>query len=112
METPQRRKTTRRVAHTDEKNIIHNIIRFCEEEKNQKRLLVPLERTTARVAQMVGKSEGTIKNIRKDFKRAEQTGEKVTTPRKKRKARKTISLDDFDKCIIRRKFLEYYEQKK
>jgi len=111
METPHKNKSPRRVSHSDEKRIIYKVIQFCDEEK-EKGLVIPLQRATARAAKAVGKSECTIKNIRRDFKNANKIGAKVITPRKIRAPRKRISFDEFDKCVVRRKFLEFYEQKK
>ena len=51
-------------------------------------------------------------NIRRDVEKAQSSREKVTTPRKQRKQRKTMQLDNFDQCLVRRKFLEFLEVKK
>jgi hypothetical protein len=39
METPQEKKTLRRVAHQRERMIIYNALQFCNEEKKKKGLL-------------------------------------------------------------------------
>lgn len=36
METPQEKKTLRRVAHQKERMIIYNVLQFCNEEKKNR----------------------------------------------------------------------------
>lgn len=64
-----------------------------------------------RTSRAVGKSVRTVRNIQNDFKRAAESGGKVSTPRKIRKSKQKMVFDDFNKSVVRMKFLEYYEAK-
>ena len=85
--------------------------KFCDTEKKNG-IIIPLQQANVRVTKAVGKSERTIRHIRKDFRIAEEIDTNIVTPRKVRKKQEVISLDDFDKCTVRWKFLEYHEIKK
>lgn len=77
-------KSPRRIVRSDGKRIIHNVLKFCIEEK-KKGLLIPLHKANERAAKAVGKCVRTVINIRKDCEEAERSGKNVTTPRKQRK---------------------------
>ncbi|PSN37862.1 hypothetical protein C0J52_21330 [Blattella germanica] len=104
MQVPEKRSVIH-VIHSKGKQIIYNVIKFCDEEKNGVEL--PLSQANARAAKAVGKCERTITNIRKDFKIAEETGKKLVSPRKARKQQERISLDDFDKYRRILRLVEY-----
>jgi hypothetical protein len=46
--------------HSKERNIIANVIKFCDEEAKQKYLSVPITMTTARAAKYCNASPKTI----------------------------------------------------
>lgn len=59
-----------------------------------------------------GISEKTVSTITKEGEVAASTSQKISTPRKKRKQEKKITLDDFDLCAIRNKIHEMYTVRK
>ncbi|PSN50614.1 hypothetical protein C0J52_17394 [Blattella germanica] len=94
MQVPEKRS----VIHSEGKQIINNVNKFCDEEKKNS-VEIPLSQANARAAKAVGKSERTITNIRKYFKITEETSKKIVTPRKAHKQQERICLDDFDQCV-------------
>jgi transposase len=99
------------VVHSEGREIISNIIEKCDEEKKRNSLTYPLNQATKRAAYYCSKSEGFIKNVRKERK-CNPEG-KLCTPGKKRKTREKRKLfcDDFDKCVVRNIVQEFYKNK-
>ncbi|PSN45028.1 hypothetical protein C0J52_23376 [Blattella germanica] len=79
MQVPEKRS----VIYSEGKQIVYNVIKFCDEEKKYG-VDIPMTQANVRAAKVVGKSERTITNICKDLKIAEETGKKIVTPRKTR----------------------------
>jgi hypothetical protein len=46
-----------RIAHSGEKRIIYNVLKFCNEEKKNRSLIISPERAVAMTANAAGKSE-------------------------------------------------------
>ncbi|CAH0395524.1 unnamed protein product [Bemisia tabaci] len=83
-------KRGKKVVHEQGREIIGNIIKFFEEEKQKKGLNVPLNQPLRRAAEATGISYSTIKRIKKEVQRCEATGTKLTTPGQFRRGRKSI----------------------
>ncbi|XP_049865311.1 uncharacterized protein LOC126378115 [Pectinophora gossypiella] len=92
------------------RELIFNIIQFCQREKSAKHTIIDLNKVTERVAAMSCLSRDTISKIKKEG----STNNGVwCTPGKKRKGRPNkVILDDFDKCVIRNKIREFYAVRK
>ncbi|XP_069675935.1 uncharacterized protein [Periplaneta americana] len=110
METPPR-KAPREKIRSQSRKLIYNVFKFCKEEKKNG-LVIPLKRAVERTAKSVGKSEKSVRNIAKECEKASLSGTQIVTPDKNRKRQKKCELDEFEKCVIRRTFLEYYAERR
>ncbi|KAJ4436099.1 hypothetical protein ANN_18726 [Periplaneta americana] len=104
------------IVHSEGREIIANIIEKCDEEKTRKHLLLSLPKSIERATMYAGVSYSTIKNIRKENKERKETNEdnRLKSPGKKRRviSRNTVSVDDFDKCVIRNVIQDFYVTEK
>lgn len=102
--------------HSEAREIIANIIEKCDEERVQKHLRIPLNKSTERAAEYTGVGYSTIKKIRKEHKiRKENSPDRLLkSPGKKRRiiSRNILHVDDFDKCVIRNTIQDFYIQEK
>ncbi|CAG9135016.1 unnamed protein product [Plutella xylostella] len=89
---------------SDARKVILDVYAFMQEEKRNKAPLIPFEKLEERVAAATGVSDRLVRKIVKEMKHAEETGEKISTPGKKRNKNRTkgrIEVDDFDLGVIR-----------
>ncbi|CAH2236691.1 uncharacterized protein LOC120627500 [Pararge aegeria] len=96
---------------------IIEVYAFCEREKTQKNLIIPLAQVRARVAAMTNVSEATVTRIlrqeRDNSSFCKPGPSRVPTPGKKRPNRAmNINLDQFDLCAIRHKIMSFYSVRK
>ncbi|KAJ4452159.1 hypothetical protein ANN_03677 [Periplaneta americana] len=98
------------VARTGERNIIQQVIAFCDEEKQTGQYLFPINQATKRAAAITCRSERLIKKIRREGVCAGD--EKLESPGKNRPREPLILVDDMDRCILRRKIQEFYTMQK
>jgi hypothetical protein len=87
------------------------VLKFCKEgnEKGSSRSFTKSDR---RVEKSVGRSVPTVRNVCRDCDVAERGGAKLSTSRKTQVRRRIRDVHDFDKCALRRIFLQYYEDNK
>lgn len=102
-----------KVVHSEGRNIIKNVILFCDEEAASNQYKYPVKQATKRVAALAGTSESTVKRIRREIVMLKDTEEtKLLSPGKKRKnslsRQTTDKIDDFDRCVIRRTINDFY----
>lgn len=97
------------------RGIILNVMRYFEQEKNNRGPLINVNQVVQRVADACDISPRTVKNIRKEGKAADKTeaGETIlVTPGKKRKKSKPVTgIDTFDADAIRRHVYAYFSRK-
>lgn len=94
-----------------ERQVIRNVIKQCDREKDAKSLTIPINKATKRAALYCNVSVCTIKNIRKEGK--DRPSETLGTPGKKRCAEKrTASVDNFDRRVILNIIHDFYVNKK
>ncbi|XP_038223331.1 uncharacterized protein LOC119840695 [Zerene cesonia] len=94
------------------REVILKIKRFCEAEKNNKSLLIPITNVRARVAAMTGVSEKTVSRITKEGNIATRTCSKIVTPGKCRPHPKKYNLHDYHVRLIRQKIQQFYTANK
>ncbi|RVE50547.1 hypothetical protein evm_004774 [Chilo suppressalis] len=102
----------RKVIRSAAREVILKVKQFCELEKKNNNVLIPLQNVQMRVAAMTGVSVKTVSRITKEGKTAMATSNKIVTPGKSRPQAKKIDLDDFDLCCIRQKIHFFYVVKK
>uniref|UniRef100_A0A1B6EAJ4 Uncharacterized protein n=1 Tax=Clastoptera arizonana TaxID=38151 RepID=A0A1B6EAJ4_9HEMI len=88
-------------VHSLGRELIQRIVECCDQEAQDKTLLVSINKATNRAAKYCKVSQRTIKRIRKEGKLT-TTGEKLSTPDKKRKRPDSLNavVDDFDRRVI------------
>ena len=105
--TPTRSRTP--VLHSREMELIYNINKYFSEEKACNGFIIPPSKAFARTAKATNVSEKTVQRI--CSKRTQTSPERpVFLSPRKRCAASVTSLDDFDKCAIRRTVLGFYER--
>jgi hypothetical protein len=96
--------------------IIANVIEKCYEESRQKLLLLPINKATERATMYTGKSRSSILRIRRKYweRNATNPTQLLKSPGKKRgkRSRNVVSVDDFDRCVIRSTIQDLYIQEK
>ncbi|RVE50789.1 hypothetical protein evm_004538 [Chilo suppressalis] len=95
----------RKVIRSAAREVILKVKQFCELEKKNNNVLIPLQNVQMRVAAMTGVFVKTVSRITKKGKTAMATSNKIVTPGKSRPQAKKIDLDDFDLCCIRQKII-------
>ncbi|XP_045451015.1 uncharacterized protein LOC123659896 [Melitaea cinxia] len=107
-----------KVVKSVKRQTILQVYAFCEKEKTENKLIIPLQQVRARVAAMTDVSESTVTRIlRQERESSSVSGvpgpSKVTTPGKTRPNRdKKIKIDDFDASAIRQKIMSFYAIRK
>ncbi|XP_045447431.1 uncharacterized protein LOC123655720 [Melitaea cinxia] len=107
-----------KVVKSVKRQTILQVYAFCEKEKTENKLIIPLQQVRARVAAMTDVSESTVTRIlRQERESSSVSGvpgpSKVTTPGKTRPNRdKKIKIDDFDASAIRQKIMSFYAVRK
>ncbi|CAG4995150.1 unnamed protein product [Parnassius apollo] len=91
------RKRCGKILHSDASDIVYNVIKYFDEEKNLKRYH-PLKYSAARAAMATNLSRATISKIKKEGQLAEQTNTKLRTPSKGRKGKNNtrVPMENFD----------------
>lgn len=112
MSPPKKNK----VIHREGREIISHVIEKCDEEAENNSFSHLAKQATRRAAFYTGVSETTIKLIRKENKRRNESDQNasLSTPGKKRakKRQNTVSVDDFDQCVIRNVIHDFYVREK
>ncbi|CAK1593828.1 unnamed protein product [Parnassius mnemosyne] len=109
-----------KVIKNAKRQTIFQVYAFCQKEKAENKLIVPLQQVRARAAAMTDVSESTVTRILREERETSSVSNlgvsgpsKVTTPGKKRPNRdKKVKIDDFDACAIRQKIMSFYAVRK
>lgn len=106
--------TRSRVLHSREKELIYNVNKYFLEEKANRDFIIPPSRAVARTAKATNVSEKTVQRICSKVNKAcvtQMSPEQAafSSPTKKRCATVT-NLDDFDKRVVRKTVLGFYER--
>nr|XP_037876461.1 uncharacterized protein LOC119630618 [Bombyx mori] len=101
-----------KVIKSGGREMILQVMAFCEAEQQNQGLLIPLDSVRKRVAAITGVSEKTVSRIVQEGKTAASTSKKIVTPGKSRARPNKIIIDDFDICAIRHKIHQFYAVKK
>ena len=105
--TPTR---SRRVLHSREKELIYHVHQYFKEEKACGGFIIPPSRANARTAKATNVCEKTDEKICSKRGRTSPERGVFLSPKKRRASATVTSLDDFDKCIVRRTALSFYER--
>lgn len=102
--------------HSQAKAVIFNVNRYFLEEKDNGAPILPPSKAVARTAMATKTSERTVRRICSAFNQSlhkEVAPQKATfsSPQKKNRAAPITGFDDFDKCVLRRTVLGFYERK-
>ncbi|XP_045495714.1 uncharacterized protein LOC123694347 [Colias croceus] len=92
------------------REVILRMKKFCEAEKKNKGLLIPLANVRARVAALTGISEKTVSRITKEGNIATRTCSKMVTPGKIRPHPKKYNLHEYHVGVIRKKINEFFSE--
>jgi hypothetical protein len=65
-----------------QKIIVYRALQFCNEYRENKEFITYLKRAIEKAEKRIGKSDWTVKNIRRDFADAEKVGENSRRPEK------------------------------
>ena len=100
----------RKVVQSSGREIICSVHSFFQQEYEAGGPLIPRQKIVERTANAVGKSEKTVRTILKEKEQAEETGEKIRTPRTKRKRQSPkTSMDSFTEGVIKRAVYGMYK---
>lgn len=109
------RATRPHQLHSREKELIYNVNKFFMEERAYGAPLIPPSKPAARTARATNVCERTVRRICSGINQARMTQESPEPPvfssPKKRRSATVTNLDDFDKRVVRRTVLEFYERK-
>ena len=108
--TPTRSRS--QVLHSREKELIYNVNKYFAEEKACNGFVIPPSKATARTAKATNVSEKTVQRICSKQKRTSPERPLFLSPKKRRCTASVTSIDDFDKCVIRKTVLAFYERHK
>ncbi|XP_038219098.1 uncharacterized protein LOC119837553 [Zerene cesonia] len=92
-----------KVLESAAREVIFKVKLFCEAEKKNKGVLIPLINVTARVAAMAGVSKQTVCRIAKEDNLATKTSNKIVAPPKSRANVKKKVLKNVQKKKIAKK---------
>lgn len=97
------------VLHSQAREVVDNIYKFMKKEACEGPVLI--KQIQDRVAKATGISRRSVQRIMKEARNGEG-GPRFCTPHVKRpRRRKTTNIDNFNKCVIRRIFCEFYHTK-
>ena len=102
--------------HSQAKKVIYHVNRYFLEEKANLAPLLPPSKALARTAMATKTSERTVRRICSAYNqslRKEAAPDKPLfySPKKKNRGKPVTGFDDFDKCVLRRTVLAFYERK-
>ena len=104
-----------RVLHSQAKEIIYNVRKDFQDEKANRGPIIDPSKTVARTAKTTDVSERTVRRIYSTADKvfAKQNGqEEPAFPSPTKDCTQTVTnFDDFDKCVLRRTVLGFYERK-
>lgn len=103
--------TTRKgeIYNAQSREIILSVLRFFKSEADTEELKIPMKSFLKRAAAATGVNERTIQRLSKTPE-TKATSSSATASVIQRK--NAVVIDDFDKCVIRRKLQEFYTLKK
>ncbi|KAG8251964.1 hypothetical protein J6590_069138 [Homalodisca vitripennis] len=114
METFVSKVTSGKKLHSQEREIILRVSVFMLNETIEPNL-IPLKKGIERTAAACGVSVGVVKKIRKEKKDLDTTDDTTcsfATPKRKKRSKIVTDIDDFDKCVIRRKIYNFYKSER
>ena len=102
------------VLHSQTKEFVYRVNTYFLQEKANRAPLLPVTQARKRTADATGISEATVKRICSKENRIRDNVPHpnppvFTSPHKKR-AQTVTNFDDFDKCVLRRLILGFYER--
>ena len=106
--TPTRSRTP--VLHSREMELIYNVNKYFSEEKACNGFIILPSKASARTTKAANVSDKIDQRICLKRKQTSPERPVFLSPRKRRCAAPVTSLDDFDKCAIRRTVLGFYER--
>ena len=93
---------------TTQELLLKNVCKFCMEEKKSG-MKLSLNRVWDRIAALTGVSRSTAQNILEEKKKAQDEQQQ---PKQPPSSTSKVSLDDFDKGVVRRTIASMYSLKK
>ena len=104
-----------RVLHSQAKEIIYNVHKYFKDEKANRGFIIDPSKTVARTAKAINVSKRTMRRIYftvdKVFAKQNIPVEPAFPSPTKDRAQTVTNFDDFDKCVLRRTVLGFYERK-
>ena len=108
--------TSSRWLHSREKELIYNVFQFFSEEKANREPVIPLAKVIERTAKATKVSERTVRRICSGSHQASQKEKEpeqpvFSSPKKKQCRAPVRNIDNFDKNVVRKTVLQFYERK-
>ena len=102
--------------HSQAKKVIYNVNRYFLEEKANGAPMLPPSQALTRTAMATKTSERTVRRICSAYNQSLDTEAAPETPtfyspKRRKRAAPVTDFDDFDKCVLRRTVLAFYERK-
>lgn len=101
--------------HSQTKEFVYRVNKYFLDEKANRAPLLPVTQARKRTANATGISEATVKRICAKENKIQDTVPHPDPPvfnsPIKRRAQTVTNLDDFDKCVVRRTILGFYERR-
>ena len=94
--------------HSQAKKVIYNVNRYFLEEKANGAPMLPPSQALTRTAMATKTSERTVRRICSAYNQSLDT---EAAPKRRKRAAPVTDFDDFDKCVLRRTVLAFYERK-
>jgi hypothetical protein len=106
-------RTKDKTIHSEAREMINRVNRLCKQETEEKNLILPISRADERTANWCGVSAATVRQIRRES-RERNEGRPLPSPDKKRprKYERSVILDDFNLCLIKRTVIDFFVEKK
>jgi hypothetical protein len=106
-------RTKDKTIHSEAREMINRVNRLCKQEAEEKNLILPISRADERTANCCGVSAATVRQIRRESREGNE-GRPLRFPDKKRprKYERSVILDDFDLCLIKRTVIDFYVENK
>lgn len=107
---PFKSKIQHRVITGQSREIISKLLNFMQQEASAQKFIIDLNKVIERVSAATGVSVSTIKRIKQEAKKVTSgVLESFSTPNKKRRHRQSrVKLDDFERCLLRRKIHDFH----
>lgn len=103
-----------RTLHSQAREIVANVNEFMKSEAEVGKFLIDVKNIHELVSKATGVSKRSVIRIMKECKRiCDNVNDSFSAPGKKHRLPKRITdIDDFDKCVTRRRVHNFYVQQK